>query len=257
MPPRRSSPSPRRRAARRRPLDARPPAPADCRCSAGGDAAAAAARPRRVGARAVPRRADDLAASRRQATALPVGRASMRTARRLGSRSPTVAARRCCRALVPARRERSSVGRRRRCKRDDRQRGGNAARLSRSADRPRRLHARQRGPSRTQVANSMRDDRSPLDAFVRAGCVRRRAARARRACAGATRVVTVGGDAPVRVQSMTNTDTADAIGDRDPGHGAGDRRLGDGAHHRQHARGGARRCRTSASSSTAWASTCR
>ena len=27
-----------------------------------------------------------------------------------------------------------------------------------------------------------------------------------------TRVVTVGGDAPVRVQSMTNTDTADAIG---------------------------------------------
>ena len=27
-----------------------------------------------------------------------------------------------------------------------------------------------------------------------------------------TRVVTVGGDAPVRVQSMTNTDTVDAIG---------------------------------------------
>ena len=27
-----------------------------------------------------------------------------------------------------------------------------------------------------------------------------------------SRVVTVGGDAPVRVQSMTNTDTADAIG---------------------------------------------
>ena len=26
------------------------------------------------------------------------------------------------------------------------------------------------------------------------------------------RVVTVGGDAPVRVQSMTNTDTVDAIG---------------------------------------------
>jgi hypothetical protein len=32
------------------------------------------------------------------------------------------------------------------------------------------------------------------------------------ACAGASRVVTVGGDAPVRVQSMTNTDTVDAIG---------------------------------------------
>ena len=27
-----------------------------------------------------------------------------------------------------------------------------------------------------------------------------------------SRVVTVGGDAPVRVQSMTNTDTVDAIG---------------------------------------------
>ena len=27
-----------------------------------------------------------------------------------------------------------------------------------------------------------------------------------------SRVVTVGGDAPVRIQSMTNTDTADAIG---------------------------------------------
>mgnify|MGYP000034027482 CR=1 FL=1 len=27
-----------------------------------------------------------------------------------------------------------------------------------------------------------------------------------------TRVVTIGGDAPVRIQSMTNTDTVDAIG---------------------------------------------
>ncbi|MDH5340417.1 MAG: 4-hydroxy-3-methylbut-2-en-1-yl diphosphate synthase, partial [Rubrivivax sp.] len=27
-----------------------------------------------------------------------------------------------------------------------------------------------------------------------------------------SRVVTVGGDAPVRVQSMTNTDTVDAVG---------------------------------------------
>ena len=44
---------------------------------------------------------------------------------------------------------------------------------------------------------------------------------------------------------------------RDPGQGAGDRRLGDGAHHGQHARGGARGAATSASSSTAWASTCR
>src|SRR3954452_17660943 len=57
----------------------------------------------------------------------------------------------------------------------------------------------------------MRDDRSPLDAFVEA---------ARPAPGGwrqasvrwGSRIVTVGGGAPVRVQSMTNTDTVDAIG---------------------------------------------
>ena len=38
-----------------------------------------------------------------------------------------------------------------------------------------------------------------------------RRSRQARVCWGA-RVVTVGGDAPVRVQSMTNTDTVDAIG---------------------------------------------
>ena len=49
------------------------------------------------------------------------------------------------------------------------------------------------------------------------------------------RVVTVGGDAPVRVQSMTNTDTVQVIEDRDPGEGTGHRRFRDGPHHRQHA----------------------
>src|SRR3954452_19226358 len=57
----------------------------------------------------------------------------------------------------------------------------------------------------------MRDDRSPLDAFVEA---------ARPAPGGwrqasvrwGSRIVSVGGDAPVRVQAMTNTDTVDAVG---------------------------------------------
>ena len=72
-----------------------------------------------------------------------------------------------------------------------------------------------------------------------------------------SRVVTIGGDAPVRVQSMTNTDTADAIGTAIQVKELARRRLRAGAHHGQHAGSGARRCRTSASSSTAWASTCR
>ncbi len=54
--------------------------------------------------------------------------------------------------------------------------------------------------------SAVHDDR----AVALATPVRRRARQAR-VCWG-SRVVTVGGDAPVRVQSMTNTDTADAIG---------------------------------------------
>ena len=65
-----------------------------------------------------------------------------------------------------------------------------------------------------------------------------RAARARHVCWGVA-VVTIGGGAPVRVQSMTNTDTGRRDRHRDPGQGARARRLGAGAHHRQHARGGA------------------
>src|SRR5918993_1016644 len=57
----------------------------------------------------------------------------------------------------------------------------------------------------------MSDDRSPLDAFVEpARPAPRRARQASVRWGG--RVVTVGGDAPVRVQAMTNTDTVDAIG---------------------------------------------
>ncbi|MEN9395972.1 MAG: hypothetical protein RLZ81_502 [Pseudomonadota bacterium] len=53
----------------------------------------------------------------------------------------------------------------------------------------------------------MQDDRLPIH------CVAPQARRSRQArVAWGERVVTVGGDAPVRVQSMTNTDTADAIG---------------------------------------------
>jgi (E)-4-hydroxy-3-methylbut-2-enyl-diphosphate synthase len=53
----------------------------------------------------------------------------------------------------------------------------------------------------------VQDDRLPIH------CVAPQARRSRQArVAWGERVVTVGGDAPVRVQSMTNTDTADAIG---------------------------------------------
>mgnify|MGYP001397602318 CR=1 FL=1 len=53
----------------------------------------------------------------------------------------------------------------------------------------------------------MQDDRLPIH------CVTPQPRRSRQArVAWGARVVTVGGDAPVRVQSMTNTDTADAIG---------------------------------------------
>ena len=45
--------------------------------------------------------------------------------------------------------------------------------------------------------------------------------------------VKVGSDAPIVVQSMTNTDTADIDGTIRQVHGAGPRRFGAGARHRQ------------------------
>jgi hypothetical protein len=47
------------------------------------------------------------------------------------------------------------------------------------------------------------------------------------------REVRIGGDAPVMVQSMTNTDTAGRDRHRDPGEGTGPGRQRSGAHHRQ------------------------
>ncbi|MEO8525447.1 MAG: flavodoxin-dependent (E)-4-hydroxy-3-methylbut-2-enyl-diphosphate synthase [Caldimonas sp.] len=57
----------------------------------------------------------------------------------------------------------------------------------------------------------MRDDRSSLDAFIEPARPAPRRSRQASVVWG-SRVVTVGGDAPVRVQAMTNTDTVDAIG---------------------------------------------
>ena len=53
--------------------------------------------------------------------------------------------------------------------------------------------------------------------------------------------VTVGGGAPIVVQSMTNTDTADVEATDRAGRGAGARRLRNRAHHRRPRRGGGRR----------------
>ena len=52
---------------------------------------------------------------------------------------------------------------------------------------------------------------TPLDADIAAPAPAPRRSRQARVRWG-DRVVTIGGDAPVRVQSMTNTDTVDAIG---------------------------------------------
>ena len=102
----------------------------------------------------------------------------------------------------------------------------------------------------------MRDDISTsLDSFIEPARPGRRRTHQAQVRWG-SRVVTVGGDAPVRVQSMTNTDTVDAIGTaiqvKELAHG----RIRDGAYHGQHARGRGGRCPTSASSSIGWASTC-
>ena len=72
------------------------------------------------------------------------------------------------------------------------------------------------------------------------------------------RTVTVGGDAPVRVQSMTNTDTVDAFGTaiqvKELAQAGSEMVRITSPSTRPRPR---RRCPTSASSSTAWASTCR
>jgi (E)-4-hydroxy-3-methylbut-2-enyl-diphosphate synthase len=57
----------------------------------------------------------------------------------------------------------------------------------------------------------MRDESTSLDSFIEPARPAPRRSRQARVAWG-TRVVTVGGDAPVRVQAMTNTDTVDAIG---------------------------------------------
>ncbi len=65
--------------------------------------------------------------------------------------------------------------------------------------------------------------------------------------------IAIGGGAPIVVQSMTNTDTADVARDGRAGQGARRRRLRARARHRQHRRGGRRGRRRSASGSTRWA----
>ena len=178
--------------------------------------------------------------------------------RRRGSRSSTAAASRSSRACCkPAKRSASTA-----CRRCE-VRIGNAAAtragLPRSADRSRGLHPRQRGPSRTQVANSpcaTTDLRSMPDSFVEpARPAPRRSRQAQRALGRPRR------HRRRRRAGARAGDDQHRHGrcdrHRDPGQGAGDRRLGDGAHHRQHARGGGRGAATSASSSTGWASTCR
>src|SRR5881397_2880540 len=57
----------------------------------------------------------------------------------------------------------------------------------------------------------MSDARISLDEFIEPACAAARRTRQARIRWG-DHTVTVGGDAPVRVQSMTNTDTVDAIG---------------------------------------------
>ncbi|MEP7057009.1 MAG: 4-hydroxy-3-methylbut-2-en-1-yl diphosphate synthase, partial [Caldimonas sp.] len=57
----------------------------------------------------------------------------------------------------------------------------------------------------------MSTSRIELDPFVEPASPAPRRSRKAEVRWGA-RVVTVGGDAPVRVQAMTNTDTVDAIG---------------------------------------------
>ena len=72
-------------------------------------------------------------------------------------------------------------------------------------------------------------------------------------CAVEVGGVTVGGGAPIVVQSMTNTDTADIDGDRRAGRGAGARRLRDRAHHGRPRRGRRRRAAYQGAAAARWA----
>ena len=101
---------------------------------------------------------------------------------------------------------------------------------ARQAVRPAAGLARQRGALRGE----MNADQPCLP--IEPAAPRPRRSRQARVVWG-SRIVTVGGDAPVRVQSMTNTDTAGRDRHGDPGQGTGGRRLRAGAHHGQHARG--------------------
>ena len=142
----------------------------------------------------------------------------------------------------------------------DRQRRGNRSSAFAASRWTCAVDARQRRPPRAEVGALTHPTDAPmslaLDAFIEPAQPAPRRSRQASVRWGA-RVVTIGGDAPVRVQAMTNTDTVDAIGTAIQVKELARRRLGDGAHHRQHARGRGRRAATSASSSTAWASTCR
>ena len=69
--------------------------------------------------------------------------------------------------------------------------------------------------------------------------------------------VTVGGGAPIVVQSMTNTDTADVEGTARQVRGAGARRLGAGAHHGQPRRGRRGRAAHPRAPARSWACACR
>ena len=69
--------------------------------------------------------------------------------------------------------------------------------------------------------------------------------------------VSVGGGAPIVVQSMTNTDTADVEATARQVHALAERRIGARARHGQHRRGGGRRAARSSTGSAQRAAPCR
>ena len=120
---------------------------------------------------------------------------------------------------------------------------------------PKRLDAPD--AARFRSGARLKPDRTSLDDHRPPAPRRPRPAPRRATARKASRVgsVTVGGGAPIVVQSMTNTDTADVDGDGGAGRGPGPGRLRDRPHHRRPERGGSRRAAASASGSTASAST--
>jgi (E)-4-hydroxy-3-methylbut-2-enyl-diphosphate synthase len=99
-----------------------------------------------------------------------------------------------------------------------------------------------RAPSGGSAEHAVTSMGAPVPCYpIEAAAPRARHSRQARAVWG-SRVVTIGGDAPVRVQSMTNTDTVDAIGTA--------------IQVKELAVAGSELVRTSANSSIAWASTC-